>query len=57
MDIAEFGFMAAIGSYVKITGGLLIDLYANYSFCELSLEDFGFNIGGFGAGIGIAFEF
>jgi hypothetical protein len=57
VSAGEGGFIAAIGTYVKIAGGLLIDLYANYSVCELSPADFEINIGGFGAGIGIAYEF
>jgi hypothetical protein len=57
VDLGEVGYVAAIGTYVKITGGLLIDLFANYSVCELRSDDFEINIGGFGAGIGIAYEF
>ncbi|MGB2908889.1 MAG: hypothetical protein WBB73_17465 [Candidatus Aminicenantaceae bacterium] len=54
-------YLAGIGTYLKITKGLLIDLYANYSVCELNPGDFAvdfeIDIGGFGAGIGIAYEF
>jgi opacity protein-like surface antigen len=61
VDEGRMGYSAAIGTYVKVTGGLLIDLYANYSVCEMRPGDFEIdyeiNIGGFGAGIGIAFEF
>ena len=57
VDLGEAGFVAAIGTYVRITGGLLIDLYANYSVCEFSSDDFEINISGFGTGIGIAYEF
>jgi len=57
VDLGEVGFVAAIGTYVRIAGGLLIDLYANLSVCEFSSDDFEINISGFGAGIGIAYEF
>lgn len=57
VDLGEVGFVAGIGTYVRIAGGLLIDLYANFSVCEFRSDDFEINISGFGTGIGIAYEF
>ena len=51
------GYIGKIGSYVKVTGGLLIDLYVNYSYCMLKPADFKINIGGIETGVGIGYEF
>jgi hypothetical protein len=51
------GYVGKIGSYVKVTGGLLFDLYVNYSYCKLKPADFEINIGGIEAGIGIGYSF
>jgi len=51
------GYVGKIGSCVNVTGGFLIDLYINYSYCELKLADFEINIGGIEAGIGIGYRF
>lgn len=51
------GYIGKIGSYVKVTGGLLVDLYVNYSYCKIKPEDFEINIGGIEAGVGIGYSF
>jgi len=45
------------GSYVKVTKGLLIDFFADYSYCKIKPADYEVNIGGLGLGIGIVYEF
>jgi len=51
------GYIGKIGSYVKVTGGFLIDLYVNYSHCKIKPADFKINIGGIEAGVGIGYSF
>jgi opacity protein-like surface antigen len=51
------GCIGKIGSYVKVTEDLLIDLYINYSYCKLKPADFEINIGGIEAGVGIGYSF
>lgn len=53
----ELGYIGKIGSYVKVTGGFLIDLYVNYSYCKMRPADFKINIGGIEAGVGIGYSF
>jgi hypothetical protein len=57
ISLGGTGFMAEIGSYVRITGGLLFDLFVNYTGCRLESPDFDIDIGGFAAGVGLAYEF
>jgi hypothetical protein len=54
---SRLGGIAEMGSYVKIAGGLLIDVFLNYSVCRVESADFKVNIGGLGAGLGLAYEF
>jgi hypothetical protein len=58
-DVTEggLGYIGKIGSYVKVTGGLLVDLYVNYSYCKIKPADFEINIGGIETGVGIGYEF
>ncbi len=51
------GYIGKIGSYVRVTGGFLIDLYVNYSYCKIKPADFKINIGGIEAGVGIGYSF
>lgn len=51
------GYIGKIGSYVKVTGGFLIDLYINYSYCKMKPADYKINIGGIEPGVGIGFSF
>ncbi len=51
------GYIGKIGSYLKVTGGFLIDFYINYSCCKIKPADFKINIGGIEAGVGIGFCF
>jgi hypothetical protein len=58
-DISKVGsgYVGKIGSYVKVIGGFLIDLYVNYSYCRLKSADFKIDIGGIEAGVGIGYSF
>ncbi len=58
-DVSEggLGCTGKIGSYVRITGGFLIDLYLNYSYCKVKPADFEIDIGGIEAGMGIGYRF
>ena len=51
------GLIGKIGSYVRFTGGFLIDFYVNYSYCKIEPADFKINIGGIEAGVGIGYNF
>jgi len=51
------GYIGKIGSYMKVTGGLMIDLYVDYSYCKMKPADFKINIGGIEAGIGLGYKF
>ncbi len=51
------GYIGKVGSYVKVTKELLIDIYANYAYCKMKPGDYEINIGGFEAGIGIGYRF
>ena len=51
------GYVGKIGSYIKLKGGLLIDLYADYSSCKIKPVDIKIDIGGFAVGIGLGYEF
>lgn len=46
-----------MGSYVKVAGGLLLDLFLNYSVSCIETADYKVHIGGLGAGLGLAYEF
>lgn len=51
------GYTGRAGSYVKVIRGLLIDFFADYSYCKIKPADYEVNIGGLGLGIGIVYEF
>jgi hypothetical protein len=46
-----------IGGYVKVTGGILVDLYVIYSYCKIKPTDFKINMGGTGVGVGMGYSF
>lgn len=50
------GYIVKVGSYVKVISRLVIDLYIDYSYCKIKPPDFGVNIGGIAAGIGLGYE-
>ena len=52
-----WGYVGAVGSYVKVNGGFLVDLYINYSYCRMKPADFRINIGGLEAGLGVGYHF
>lgn len=51
------GYVGKVGSYVKVTGRLLMDLYVTYSYCKIKPADFKINIGGIEGGFGIGYIF
>jgi hypothetical protein len=51
------GYIGKTGSYVNVSGGLLVDLYVNYSYCKIKPADFEINIGGIEAGGSIGYQF
>jgi hypothetical protein len=53
---SQQGMTVEMGSYVKIAGGLLLDVFLNYSVSYLRSEDYEVNIGGLGVGIGLAYQ-
>ena len=54
---SQVGLTAELGSYVKIAGGLLVDVFLGYSVSYVETEDFKVNIGGVSAGLGLAYQF
>ena len=54
---SKIGYVGTIGTYVKVIDGLFLDLYLDYSTCHIKPEDLKVNIGGFGAGAGIGYQF
>jgi hypothetical protein len=54
---SRVGLTAEMGSYVKIAGGLLVDVFLGYSVCYIESANFKVNIGGLGAGLGLAYGF
>lgn len=51
------GYIAKIGCYINVKGGWVIDIYMDYSYCQIEPPDFGLNIGGIVTGIGIGYKF
>jgi hypothetical protein len=51
------GVVVKAGGLINIIKGLLLDVYINYSYCQMKPADFKINIGGFGAGIGWGYRF
>jgi hypothetical protein len=53
----EVGYIAKLGSFVKIKWGFIVDLHVNYSYCYLKLGSGNVNIGGPEAGICLGYLF
>jgi hypothetical protein len=53
----KLGYIAKLGSFVKVKKGLIVDLHLNYSYCYLVLTSQRVNIGGAEAGIGLGYTF
>jgi hypothetical protein len=51
------GYIGLLGGSVKLTEGLLLDLYSNYSYCKMTPVDFEIDVGGLEIGIGLIYEF
>lgn len=53
----KIGFVGQAGCFLKIAENLVIDLYAHYRSCRLTVEYLEYRIGGFHLGAGLGFEF
>ena len=53
----EVGYIGKAGTYIYLTSHFIIDLFLNYSYCDIQPADFKINIGGLEAGIGGGYEF
>lgn len=53
----EIGYIGRTGAYIHVSNHFVIDLFLNYSYCEIQPADLKINIGGVEAGIGIGYEF
>ncbi|MCJ7651991.1 MAG: hypothetical protein MUP85_25610 [Candidatus Lokiarchaeota archaeon] len=53
----KIGFIGKLGLSLNVTKGLFIDLFVNYSYCEMTPADFTINIGGFDVGGGLGYKF
>lgn len=52
----KVGGVFKVGSFVKVTGGWVIDFFVNYSYCEMKPADYKINIGGIEMGIGVGYS-
>lgn len=57
VSTGKMGYIGRIGTYVKVIDGLFLDLYLDYSYCRIKPEELSVNIGGFGTGAGIGYQF
>ncbi|MFB0566519.1 MAG: hypothetical protein ACETWK_12695 [Candidatus Aminicenantaceae bacterium] len=53
----KIGFIGLAGCFFKISGGLIFDIYAHYSYCRVSPNEHKYNIGGLHVGVGFGFEY
>lgn len=53
----EIGYIGKLGTYIYLSNHFIVDLFLNYSYCEIQPVDFKIDIGGLEAGIGIGYEF
>lgn len=51
------GYEGMMGSFLRISGKLIIDFFLDYSYCKMKPADYEVNNGGIEAGIGIGYEF
>lgn len=51
------GFVGKVGSNVAISGGLVLDLYVDYTYCKIKPADFRINVGGITIGAGLGYRF
>lgn len=57
VEATGVGYVGKLGAFIRIVGGLEIDLNVGYSYGRMKPADFEINIGGFEAGVGLAVEF
>jgi opacity protein-like surface antigen len=53
----KLGLAGTIGSNFALSEKILIDMWVRYSYCQMKPEDLKFNVGGLGAGVGLAYRF
>lgn len=53
----EVGYVAKVGSFIRVMKMFVVDLHVNYSYCYLALTSQRVNIGGAEAGIAIGYAF
>lgn len=51
------GFEGMVGSFLRISGGLLIDLCLDYSYCKMKPADYSVDTGGLELSLGLGYEF
>ncbi|MFC2158586.1 outer membrane beta-barrel protein [Acidobacteriota bacterium] len=57
VDSGGVGFTGKVGALIKVTRGLIFDIFVNYLNGKMTPADFTINVGGIEAGLGIGFEF
>jgi len=53
----KIGYIGLAGCFLKISGGIIFDIYAHYSYCQIAPRENRFNVGGFHVGVGFGFEY
>lgn len=51
------GYEGMVGSFLRISGGLLIDLCLDYSYCKMKPADYSVDTGGLELSLGLRYEF
>ena len=57
VETNEIGYIGKTGANVYVASHFLLDIFLNYTYCEIQPADFKIDIGGFNAGIGIGCKF
>ena len=53
----KLGYIGKIGSFIRVVGGLILDIHVDYSYCKINPAGFQIDIGGLKAGASLGFEF
>jgi hypothetical protein len=56
VNCGNLGGSFNVGSFVRVSGGWIIDFFVNYSYCEMKPADYKINIGGIEAGIKLGYS-
>ena len=51
------GYVGGVGVFMRVIGGLILDLRIDYSYCKIKPASRNIDIGGLEAGIGIGYQF